>query len=89
MNYETCGRLAGDLRKTRERPAKDPRKDVPIREAGKCTGVPVYQHFSKTYPCVRAGVFMELAGTLVHWFTLPTYPNPREGSARVAGRGSS
>ena len=63
----TCGRPAGDPRKTRERPAKDPRKDVPIREAGKCTSVPAYQHFSKTYPCVRARVY--LWKLPVRWYT--------------------
>ena len=73
MNYETCGRPAGDLRETRERPAKDPRKDVPIREAGKCTGVPVYQRTSTFLKhirvCARGCIYgnCRYAGTLVHF----------------------
>ena len=34
-----------------------------------CTSVPAYQHFPKTYMCVRAGEFIESAGTPVRWYT--------------------
>ncbi len=65
----TCGRPADDLRQTRERPAKDPRKNVPIREARKCTGVPVYQRTSTFLKHIRVRARVYLWKLPVRWYT--------------------
>ena len=76
---ETAPSLKPHLLLTKEggttcgRPAGDPRKDVPIREAGKCTGVPVYQRTSTFLKhirvCARGCIYgnCRYAGTLVHF----------------------